>query len=260
MPKASLLQCSLRARVFLAAAARWASNCLSFSYTHRVVASYLERAYLSVSKDDEVVALMTHRCLLPSLLLSAATSVHAQSPQKAEASIPEPTALAAVASMSDTRILWTQAIGDLQATDSSATAAVTAVEMAGGDGRVLRGVIVALDSSDSTDRIYLGESELQLLQDELAELAALLQSERNTRCDAVILCTMGIARCRPSQGEIQAYCPGIWSKPTSERGFVLGTPRSAFLFPSFALRGLTSLLKAAAVILDERSKVQAVAS
>jgi hypothetical protein len=133
--------------------------------------------------------------------------------------------------------------------------------MAGGDGQVLRGIIVSLSSPSATDELYLGEPELQLLQDELAELAAILESEGfASRCEAINTCVTGIARCRPSQSVIQAYCPGIYTTPGSQEGFALATPRQSFLFPSFGLRGFMSLVEAAALALSERSKAETVGS
>lgn len=204
---------------------------------------------------------MTLRYLVPFLLLAAAISARAQRPPNTEPSIPEPTALATVAASPDTQIVWTQAIGNLQGADpTDSSVAVAAVEMIDQQGEVLRGAIVSLSSPDSTDKLYLGETELQLVQDELAELAAILESEGNTECEAINICVMGIARCRPSQSVIQAYCPGIYSTPSSKTGFALATPRQSFRFPKFALRGLMVLLIAATSTISERSQADAVGS
>ena len=98
------------------------------------------------------------------------------------------------------------------------------------NGERVRGVKISLRNSMSSDEIYVTEDLLSNFQNELRQL------EHTRRwagkCRAKVRCVHGIARCRPSQFETQAYCPGRFSTSGSEEGFILSTPRNTFSFPS----------------------------
>ena len=161
-------------------------------------------------------------------LACAFSSVLAESQLAEEISVPEPTQLHTVATATDSKLIWAEALGDIKSTD--ANAAITAIEVEGSDGERVRGLKIVLENSTSSDQLYITDSLLANLREELQELEYTRQFYG--KCQAKFRCVHGIARCRPSQTERQAYCPGRFSTPDSEGGFGLSTPRSYFLFPS----------------------------
>lgn len=163
-----------------------------------------------------------------------------------EVSVPEPTELHAVASADGSVVLWSEFIGEIKSAD--ANAAMTAIEVEGSDGEQVRGVLIRLESAASTDEIYVTDVLLSSLKDELQEIEYTRQFD--FECEAQNRCVHGIARCRPSQTERQAYCPGRYSTANAEEGFVLSTPRSTFWFPSVGAAQFDSLVSEAVQVFE----------
>jgi hypothetical protein len=110
-------------------------------------------------------------------------------------------------------------------------------------------VSITCDNSTASDQIYIPESLISQLRGELQEIESTRQYD--DECQAKYRCVTGIARCRPSQTEKQAFCPGRYSTPTSEAGFVLSTPRSSFYFPGFDATSLDKLISEAENTLNQ---------
>lgn len=161
-------------------------------------------------------------------LIYVSSSVLAQSQLAEEISVPEPTQLHTAAVSDGSVLVWSELIGEINSAESTAT--VSAIEVEGPDGERVRGVKISLGNSTSSDQIYVTESLLSNFQDELREIEH--RRHRFGKCQAKVRCVQGIARCRPSETEKQAYCPGRFSTPNSAGGFVLNTPRNNFSFPS----------------------------
>ncbi len=180
------------------------------------------------------------------LLTYAFSNVPAKSQLAEEISVPEPTQLHTVAEAGSSVLVWSELLGEIKSADSTAT--VLAIEVEGPDGERVRGVKISLENSTSSDQIYVTESLLSNLQDELRELE--FTRHWYGKCQAKYRCTHGIARCRPVTTERQAYCPGRYSTPSSEEGFLLNTPRSSFLFPSVEAAQLESLISEAVQVFE----------
>jgi len=171
-------------------------------------------------------------------LVYAVFSVPAESQFAQETSIPEPTQLQTAALADSSELVWSELLGEIKSADARAT--ITAIVVKGPDEERVRGVKISLENSTSSGQIYITDSLLSNLRDELEELEFTRQFDGE--CQAKYRCVHGIARCRPSQTERQAYCPGRYSTPDSGKGFVLSTPRSSFSFPSVETDKLDALI------------------
>lgn len=179
-------------------------------------------------------------------LTYVSSSVSAQSQLAEEISVPEPTQLHTAAEADGSVLVSSEFLGEINSADSTAT--VLAIEVEGPDGERVRGVKISLGNSTSSDQIYITESLLSNFQDELRQLE--FTRHWSGKCQAKVRCVLGIARCRPVTTEKQAYCPGRFSTPISEEGFLLGTPRSSFSFPSVEAAQLESLISEAIQVLE----------
>jgi hypothetical protein len=173
-------------------------------------------------------------------------SASAQSQLAEEISVPEPTRLYVAAQEDGSVLVRSELLGEIVSADSTAT--FSAIEVEGPDGERVRGVKISLRNPTSADQIYITESLLSSLQDELRELE--FTRHRSGKCQAKVRCVQGIARCRPSETEKQAYCPGRFSTPTSDGGFVLSTPRNTFSFPSVEATQFHNLISNAIQVFD----------
>ena len=171
-------------------------------------------------------------------LIYAFSGVPAYSHLAEEVSVPEPTHLHVVATAAGSELVSSIVLGGIESTDASAE--VSAIEIRGLNGDRVRGVMVTLENSTSSDQIYVPDSLLSSFRDELQHLE--FTRRFDSGCQAIYRCIRGIARCRPSQTERQAYCPGRYSTPDSEGGLVLSTPRSSFSFPSVEASELDALI------------------
>jgi hypothetical protein len=160
-------------------------------------------------------------------LLAAMASAHAHADSNGELSIPEPTQLS-VAMKAGAKTVWTHSAGEIRSSD--ATAVLTAIEVAEQDGQRANGIWISLRNLDSADDLDLSEFELRQFRTELAELESRF-AEFASRCEATHSCVSGVARCRPSQTEPQAYCPGIYTTSSFLAGFGLSTTHHSFVFP-----------------------------
>jgi hypothetical protein len=141
-----------------------------------------------------------------------------------EKSMPEPTVFAAAAAHPAAAMRVVGSPSRIESDDSIAE--IAAVELVGSRGEEQHGVRVTLERRSVRDRIYLGAADARQLRDELTSL-----NGATALCDAKS-CVHGIARCRPSQAEPQAYCPSVYKTRDGESGVGLSTPRSSFRFPS----------------------------
>ena len=179
-------------------------------------------------------------------LICAISSVPAESQFAEETPVAEPTQLHTVASADNSVLVWVELLGEIESSDARAT--ISAIEVEASDGERSRGVKIALENSTSTDQIYVTESLLVILRNELQELD--ITSQFDAKCQAKHRCVHGIARCRPSQTETQAYCPGRYTTPNSEKGFTLSTPRHVFFFPSVGPAQIDALISEAVQVLE----------
>jgi hypothetical protein len=173
-------------------------------------------------------------------------SIPAESQFAQTITIPDPTQLQTAVLGDSSELVWSEALGKIESADASAT--VSAIEVAGPDGERVRGVKVFLENSASTDQIYLTDSLLSDFRDALQELE--FTSQFDGECQARYRCIHGIARCRPSQPERQAYCPARYSTPDGEKGLILSTPRHSYLFPSVGPAQLDALISEAVQVLE----------
>lgn len=183
-------------------------------------------------------AVMTSMYLLLGWLVVAISSVPARGQSDGEASVPEPTHLHSVTLEDGSKLVWSELVGEIESSDARAT--VSVIEVESPQGEQVRGMKIMLENSASTDQIYLTESLLSNFQEELGFLE--FSRQFDDECQAKYLCMHGIARCRPSQTERQAYCPGRYATPNSEEGLSLSTPRHSFKFPTVGTEQLSALI------------------
>lgn len=179
-------------------------------------------------------------------LTCAFSSVPAKSQLAEEISVPEPTQLHTVATAAGSELVWSEIVGDIKSADANAE--VAAIEVEGPNGDRVRGVSITLENSTTSDQICIPDSLLSKFRNELQEIEFTRQFD--SECQAKYRCVHGIARCRPSQTEKQAYCPGRFSTPTSEGGLVLSTPRNSFSFPTVDATQLDALIGEAVQVLE----------
>jgi hypothetical protein len=178
-------------------------------------------------------------------LLAAMTPAYADASSSAD-SIPEPTELS-VAIQTGATLLRTRAAGKIRSSD--ATAELSAIEVASQGDQPIRGLKISLRSLSATHELYLGEFELQHFRLELAELESQF-ADFHSHCEATGSCVTGVARCRPSQTEAQAFCPMIYTTSAFLKGFGLSTSRQSFLFPFVPPEKFLNAIDAAAKALD----------
>jgi hypothetical protein len=189
---------------------------------------------------------ITFTFLIFGWLIVAVSSVPALGQSDGETSVPEPTRLHSVALADGSKLVWSELVGEIGSSDAHATVSVVEVESA--KGEQVRGMKIMLENSASTDQIYLTDSLLSNFQEELGFLD--FSRQFDDECQAKHLCMHGIARCRPSQTERQAYCPGRYATPNSEEGLSLSTPRHSFKFPSVGTEQLSALTSDAKLALE----------
>lgn len=162
-----------------------------------------------------------------------------------DVSIPEPTSLQSAVLAEGSRLLSSNLIGKLESGNAGAEISVISIEVP--DGKQVSGVRIALKSADADDDIYITDTQLAVVKDELEFLE--FSRQFDDQCRAKSTCIHGIARCRPSQTERQAYCPGRYTTRTSEGGLSLGTPRHVFKFPSVQSSQLGTMVSKAMQVL-----------
>lgn len=163
-----------------------------------------------------------------------------------EVSVPEPTELHIVVSTGDSELVWSEYIGEIMS--DQATASVSVIEVEGPNDKQVRGVLIVLLDASSEDEIYVTDTLLPGLRKELQQLEYTRQFD--IECQSRNRCIHGIARCRPSQTERQAYCPGRYSTKDSEEGFILSTLTKTFWFPSVEAAQFDLLISQAIQALD----------
>jgi hypothetical protein len=173
----------------------------------------------------------------------------AQSQAGDDGSMPEPTVLSRVAAESGSRLISSTNVRRIVSDNASAVLAAVAFEDR--DSRSVRGLRLSLSSADGTDELYLDEEVLEDLSREFADLDGWYDQERVCPVDS---CVFGVARCRPSQTNLQAFCPSVHSKGTSERSTSIATPRQSFQFP--AVRPSTIAVAVAAAIAELEAQAE----
>ena len=143
-------------------------------------------------------------------------------------SIPEPTQLSSLVSKSGVEIVKIGNPGRIESSNS--TAEISAIEVVAYGGDRQRGAKLVLESPEQSDWIYMDVDEISQLRDEFVNFDSWY--ETGMQCEAISMCIFGVARCRPSQAELQAYCPAVYSTPDGKLGLWLSTPRGSFQFPS----------------------------
>lgn len=109
-------------------------------------------------------------------------------------------------------------------------AEIDVVGITTGSGAYQTGVrVVLVGYSSTSDALFLDRSQAAQLRDELIGVAS-YRGEVEHFCAGN--CELGIARCRPSQAEPQAWCPGFYLSSSGDRGLALSTPRRSFRFSS----------------------------
>ncbi len=191
-------------------------------------------------------AVTTSAFLFLGSLLVAFSSVPARDQSARETSVPEPTRLHTIASADGSKLVWSELLGRIESSDARAT--VSVIEVESPEEERVRGMKIMLENSRSTDQIYLTESLLSVLQEELEFLE--FSRQFDDECQAQRFCMHGIARCRPSQTVRQAYCPGRYTTANSEEGLSLSTPRHSFKFPSVGTEHLNALIDEAIQALE----------
>ena len=143
-----------------------------------------------------------------------------------EIPVPEPTHLGDVASAPGSKTTASQPIGEVDSAD--ARAVFTLIEIETPEGEQASGIKVELASGDGQDETYITDDLLPSLLEELEHLDYVHQQGEPCEWPR---CTRGIARCRPSQTIVQAYCLGIYRTADDQTGFLFSTPRRSFTFP-----------------------------
>lgn len=144
-----------------------------------------------------------------------------------EHSIPDPTEIGIAASAAAAVI---SVVGSTRLVESDVSLAeVTVVEVATSNDIRLRAVRVEFVRDSQLESIYLDESQAAQFRDELVGFVRLYDNGES--CQAMHRCVSGIARCRPSQTEQQAFCPSFYTTPDGKQGVTISTPRVLFEFP-----------------------------
>ena len=144
-----------------------------------------------------------------------------------EASIPEPTILSVAAAEATANIVVIGVPRLVESDDSLAEIAV--VEVASSNHTSLRGVRIDLERGDHMAELYLNADQVAQFRNELVGFKEYY--ERGATCGARHRCVHGVARCRPSQVERQAFCPSFYTTPDGKQGVVISTSRYTFPFP-----------------------------
>lgn len=162
---------------------------------------------------------------LPLLYLIVQSFVFAQSSD--DTSIPEPTELSAIASSENSSITKIGNHTLVAGGDTVAEISTVSIEVSGKDGAM--GVQLLITEGDQADRVLLDFVQATKLMEELYSFQSVYKSGK--LCTAREMCIRGVARCRPSQPEAQAICPGYYSRPDGSQGIRISTPRHTFDFP-----------------------------
>lgn len=145
-----------------------------------------------------------------------------------EASIADPTELATVTARTGTEIAIVGAELEVESDISKAGFALVRIRQPG--GAIQYGTRMGLLGEEAEDALFLDASETGQLRDELTSFD--MEYQAGTSCAALSRCVHGVARCRPSQLQRQAFCPSVYSTPDGQRGIAIRTPRATFEFPN----------------------------
>ena len=144
--------------------------------------------------------------------------------------IPEPTLLETIAKQRSTTIILSEEVGRVESSESQAIITALILENSYYRPSRVRGIRIDLRNDSTSDHIFVEESELVHLKYELVGLDCGIARVRNQ--SGAVYRMNGVGRCRPSQTNPQAYCPGYYIAPESE-GLALSTFNGGnFKFPS----------------------------
>ncbi len=129
-------------------------------------------------------------------------------------SISSPTKLEAA--MMQTNSVVTSEIELGAISTSEANFKVSEISIKTEKGNVLNGIKIYLSNSDGSEDVFLESESVPLLLKELEEIG---NCRRYSACDGYF----GIARCRPSQSEPQAYCLENYNISNSDFGTLIRT-------------------------------------
>ena len=142
-------------------------------------------------------------------------------------SIPGPTQIGNAASETADRIS-TLGLPHVIESDQS-FAELVAVEVVNADDESLYGVRIDLKNAQNGETLYLSTGHAAQLHEELISVSRYLEHGRH--CEARFRCVHGVSRCRPSQAEVQAVCPALFTTPDGKHGLIISTPANTFEFP-----------------------------
>lgn len=159
------------------------------------------------------------------LLCLLAQSAFAQSSD--DYSIPEPTELSTIASSKNSSSIEIGYSAQVAGGDSVAKFSAVRIDAFARHSR--DGVQILIIEGDKVDQVLLDLAQAFLLVQELHSFHS--DFTTGTTCTASHTCFRGVARCRPSQTEVQAICPSFYYKPDASHGIRISTPRHTFDFP-----------------------------
>lgn len=134
-------------------------------------------------------------------------------------SIPAPTAMQKILESADSVMISSKPLGELETDDSSIV--FTSVTVRLDDDVIQEGLKINLSNRVGSEYVGL---EAKLVSNFLAELAEIGRCEQFSACGGYF----GIARCRPSQPEPQAYCMENFSFSETEYGVLFRTPINTY--------------------------------
>jgi len=138
-------------------------------------------------------------------------------------SVDSPTEMELLVSTSQSQVTKREHLGTVASTNAQVT--VNAITIAT-PNKNMQGIQLLLVDGEITETLYIGEKLLWNMVNELKNLY------NTSQCEAQQMCIRGIARCRPSQEQAQAYCVAFYTTPNDETGTMLSTPTHSYKFPS----------------------------
>ncbi len=166
----------------------------------------------------------------------------------AQTPAPEPTSFESFATKPNTVVLFTKEVGSLDSSDAKVTVTALSVEDTETSVGAMRGVRIDLENNAGADRVFLSESQLELLLQELVLLESGISRMENY--DGAGVRIRGTESCWMPDPALRILCPGYRVSPRWS-GFTL----AAFGGCTFALTGhapsaLSKLIELAIIDLE----------
>jgi len=134
-------------------------------------------------------------------------------------SVPSPTKLEVTLRQMGSVIASEVELGTIST--SKAELGISEISVKTGQGDVLKGIKIHLSDISSSDVVFLESERVSIFIQELKEIG---NCQRHSACVGYF----GIARCRPSQPEPQAYCLENYKISESDYGTLIRTPKGWF--------------------------------